>query len=324
MIVDRVKAALDRDPAAHGFWGVLEVVFTYAGFHALLLHDAAHLLNKLHLPLVPRLVSQVSRFLTGIEIHPGATIGRDVFIDHGMGVVIGETAEVGDGATIFQGVTLGGAGKKSGKRHPTIGKNVVIGVGASILGDVKVGDGSYVGAGAVVLKDVPPNSTAVGVPARTVRMEGRKVIGATLDHTSLPDPVLDRLQALQDELERTERMIELEASLPHALLAVSTLDQKQAREKIESILDARHTSYSARESDGQLQLTCMICERDYARLRVEIEKCDDLAVASEGREPNLRGEDERPPLQEGEAPDGGRVMKLVIVLTEERGQMPGV
>ena len=315
MIVDRIKAALDRDPAARGFWGVLEVVLSYAGFHALLFHDLAHLLHKLHLPLVPRLISQFARFLTGIEIHPGAKIGRNVFIDHGTGVVIGETAEIGDGTTIFQGVTLGGTGKQAGKRHPTIGRDVVIGVGASILGSVTVGDNSYVGAGAVVLRDVPANSTAVGVPARIVKMEGRRVIGATLDHRALPDPVLERLQALQDELERAEELMEVEAALPHVVLAVSASDPTAARESMERVFSARRLPYAVHERDKVIRLTSTICERDYAHVRGEIEKCAGLTVASEGREPNLRGEEDRQPLREGEVCDGGRLMKLVVALT---------
>lgn len=315
MIVDRIKAALDRDPAAHGFWGVLEIILTYAGFHALLLHDLAHLLHRLHVPLAPRVVSYVGRFLTGVEVHPAAKIGRNVFIDHGTGVVIGETAEVGEGTTIFQGVTLGGTGKTSGKRHPTVGKNVVIGVGAAILGGVTIGDDSYIGAGAVVLKDVPPNSTAVGVPARTVRMEGRKVLGATLDHTSLPDPVLERLQALQEELERAEEMMQAEAALPHVVLALSVADSTRGREQIERVLATRHVAYSVHESDGSIRLASTMCHRDYAGVRAEIDKSGELSVMSEGSEPAAHGAEERAPLQDGQPCDGGRVLKVVIILS---------
>jgi len=317
MIVDRIKAALDRDPAVHGFWGVLEVLFTYAGFHALFLHDVARSLHRLHLPLVPRLISHGARLLTGVEIHPAATIGKSVFIDHGMGVVIGETAEVGDGTTLFQGVTLGGTGKQTGKRHPTVGRDVVIGVRASILGNVSVGDGSYVGAGAVVLKDVPPNSTAVGVPARIVRAAGRKVLGATLDHTSLPDPVLERLQALQEELERTEQMVEMEAALPHVFLAISTPDVTRGREGIERILSARHVAYGVHETDAGVRLTATLCHRDCEHVRRQIDGREEFTVVSEGREPDLRGAQEtRPPLEADQPCDGGRVLKLVIALTQ--------
>ena len=319
MFVDRIKAAMARDPAARGFWGVLEIVLSSAGFHALLFHDVAHLLYRtLHVPLLPRLISQLARFLTGVEIHPGAKIGKGVFIDHGMGVVIGETAEVGDGTTIFQGVTLGGTGMQRGKRHPTVGRNVVIGVGAAVLGNVTVGDDSYIGAGAVVLRDVPPNSTAVGVPARIVRMEGRKIIGATLDHTSLPDPILERLQALQDELERTEQMVELEAAMPHVVVAVSAKDRTAAKEMIERILSGRHVAYSVFDSDGQVRVMSTLCERDYEHVLGEIGHRAELAVVSHGREADLRGGEERPRLADGEECDGGRIMKLVITLTEER------
>ena len=320
MIIDRVKAAVDRDPAARGFFGVVEIVLTYAGFHALLFHDIAHVLWRLRIPLIPRIISQISRFLTGVEIHPGAKIGKGVFIDHGMGVVIGETAEVGDGTTMFQGVTLGGTGKERGKRHPTIGKNVVIGVGAAVLGNIKVGDNSYIGAGAVVLKEVPPDSTAVGVPARIVKMEGRKIIGATLDHTSLPDPVLERLQALQDELARAEQMMEVEAALPHVLLAISAPDMTAAREIIEKNLAARHCAYSVREDDGTLQIASTLCDKDYQAVRAELQKVSMLTITAEGREPNLRDGVERPPLKQNEICDGGRVMKWIISLTEQAGR----
>jgi serine O-acetyltransferase len=318
-VVDRIRAALDRDPAIHGFWGVLEVVLTYAGFHALILHDAAHFLHKtLHIPLLPRVISQFARFITGVEIHPGAAIGSDVFIDHGMGVVIGETAEIGNGTTIFQGVTLGGTGKQSGKRHPTIGENVVIGVGAAVLGNVTVGDGSYIGAGAVVLKDVPPNSTAVGVPARMVRSSGKRVIGAMLDHTSLPDPILERLQSLQEELERAEEMIEADAALPHVLLAISARDRTTAREQVERVLEAERVSYAVHEESGPPRVIATLCERKYADILAAIERFDDLTVVSKGYEGDLRGESEWTPseqLSEGEVCSGGRIMRLVIALT---------
>lgn len=161
-----IQVIFERDPAAKS---VLEVILCYPGLHAIILHRIAHYLYKKGLILIPRLISQFNRFLTGIEIHPGAKIGRRFFIDHGMGVVIGETTEIGDNVTIYQGVTLGGTGKEKGKRHPTIKNNVVIGSGAKVLGPIVVGENSKIGAGAVVLKDVPPNSTVVGVPARCVK-----------------------------------------------------------------------------------------------------------------------------------------------------------
>jgi serine O-acetyltransferase len=209
-IKDGIKATKDRDPAATS---TLEIILCYPGFHAMLAHRLAHYLHTAwKIPVLPRLISQVSRFFTGIEIHPGAEIGKGFFIDHGMGVVIGETSEIGDNCTLFQGVTLGGTGKERGKRHPTLGDNVVVGAGAQILGSITIGDNSYVGAGSVVTEEVPPNCTVVGVPGRIVRFEGKKVRGAALDHTNLPDPVLERLQQLQEEIERAERILRREAS----------------------------------------------------------------------------------------------------------------
>jgi serine O-acetyltransferase len=160
-----LHAALERDPAARG---ALDVVLSYPGFHALVAHRLIHALHRTGLPLLPRLLSNWVRFVTGIEIHPAARIGTGVFIDHGMGIVVGETAEIGDGCTLYQGVTLGGTSLSRGKRHPTLGRNVVVGVGAAILGAIEIGDGARVGAGSVVVRDVPPDTTVVGVPAREV------------------------------------------------------------------------------------------------------------------------------------------------------------
>lgn len=164
-IKEDIKVVFERDPAAKS---VIEVVLCYPGFHAIFLHRIAHGFYKLNLTLIARIVSQINRFLTGIEIHPGARIGRGFFIDHGMGVVIGETTEIGSDVTLYQGVTLGGTGKEKGKRHPTLGNNIVVGSGAKILGPVTIGDNSKMGAGAVVLKDVPANSTVVGIPGKAV------------------------------------------------------------------------------------------------------------------------------------------------------------
>ncbi len=201
------KAVFERDPAARGFWGIFEVLFTYSGFHAIFLHRITHFLWKLKLPLVPRILSQLNRFLTGIEIHPGAQIGKGFFIDHGMGVVIGETTEIGDNVTLFQGVTLGGTGKEAGKRHPTIGNNVVIGAGAKILGNIKIGNNVKIGANSVVLKDVPDNSTVVGIPGRIVRQKGKKV--ANLNHRDIPDPILQRLHHLQSEINKIKKKLKI-------------------------------------------------------------------------------------------------------------------
>lgn len=190
-----IQSVFDNDPAARSMW---EVLFTYSGLHALWAHRIAHAIYKRKLYGVARFISQISRFLTGIEIHPGAVIGERFFIDHGMGVVIGETCEIGDDVVIYQGVTLGGTGKEKGKRHPTIESNVVIGSGAKVLGSFTVGENSRIGANAVVLKEVPPNSTVVGNPGRIVKRDGIRV--GKLDHNELPDPVIDVCTKLEREI----------------------------------------------------------------------------------------------------------------------------
>ncbi len=203
-IVQDFKAVFDRDPAARGFWSVITVLLTYSGFHAICLHRLAHAIYRLHIPLLPHLVMWVGRFLTGIEIHPAARIGGGFFIDHGFGVVIGETAEVGENVTLFQGVTLGGTGKETGKRHPTIGNNVVIGAGAKVLGNITIGENSFIGANAVVLQNVPADCTVVGVPGRCVSIDGRRIGSATLRHDLLPDPILAQLENLEREIHAVE------------------------------------------------------------------------------------------------------------------------
>ncbi|NLP36377.1 MAG: serine O-acetyltransferase [Firmicutes bacterium] len=200
-----IEAIFERDPAARN---VLEIILCYSGLHAVWLHRLAHALFKRGLVLLPRLISQINRFLTGIEIHPGAAIGDGFFIDHGMGVVIGETTEIGNNVTVYQGVTLGGTGKDQGKRHPTIGNNVVIGTGAKILGPIKIGDFAKIGAGSVVLKDVPPHSTVVGVPGRVVARKGERVPAVDLNHINLPDPVAEKLQNLQQQIDELRKIIE--------------------------------------------------------------------------------------------------------------------
>ncbi|MDD5067897.1 MAG: serine O-acetyltransferase [bacterium] len=197
------KSVFERDPAARGFFGIFEVLFTYSGFHAILLHRITHFLCQMHIPVIPRLLSQFNRFLTGIEIHPAARIGKGFFIDHGMGVVIGETAEIGDYVTLYQGVTLGGTGKEAGKRHPTIGHNVVIGAGAKILGNIKIGHNVKIGANSVVLHDVPDDSTVVGIPGRIVRAKGKRL--DNLDHQDIPDPILIQLHRLQHEINELKK-----------------------------------------------------------------------------------------------------------------------
>ena len=202
-IWDDIKAVKERDPAARG---TAEVLLLYPGLHAILWHRPAHWLFRHRCYFLARLISQLVRFFTGIEIHPGAKIGKGVFIDHGMGVIIGETAEVGDGCTIYQNVTLGGTGKEVGKRHPTIGKNVLIGCGAKVLGPFKVGDNSKIAANAVVLSEVPPDSTCVGVPARVVKRGGQRV-AVDLDQIHIPDPVAMEFCKLRLELEQLEKQI---------------------------------------------------------------------------------------------------------------------
>ena len=195
-----IKAAFEHDPAAIS---TIELLFTYPGFHARQFHRLAHTLFRWHIPVLPRLVSHISRFLTGIEIHPGANIGDGFFIDHGMGVVIGETSEIGDNVTIYQGVTLGGTSHQRAKRHPTLGNNVVVGVGAQLIGDITIGDNTKVGAGSVVVISVPANATVIGVPGRVVAV--RNPDTDTVER--LPDPVWEKLESME------ERMAEIEKRL---------------------------------------------------------------------------------------------------------------
>jgi len=194
------------DPAATS---KLEVALTYAGFHALLIHRLAHWIWKRRVPFMPRALSQIGRFITGIEIHPGAVIGSGLFIDHGMGVVVGETTEIGDNVTLFQGVTLGGTGKQRGKRHPTIGNHVVVGAGSKVLGPITIGDFVKIGANSVVLQDVPDHSTVVGIPGRIVRIKDERVADeALMDHIHIPDPIADRLIELQLQIDALKKEFE--------------------------------------------------------------------------------------------------------------------
>ncbi|MFQ5681617.1 MAG: serine O-acetyltransferase EpsC [Candidatus Omnitrophota bacterium] len=193
-----IAAARERDPAARS---PLEVILLYPGLHSLIAYRLAHFLLGLKMALLARIISQLARLLTGIEIHPGAKIGRGLFIDHGAGVVIGETSVIGRNVTLYQGVTLGGTGKERGKRHPTLGDNVVIGAGAKILGDISIGNNSYVGANAVVIKNVPHNSTVVGVPGRITKQDGKK-IDIDLDHIHIIDPILQNIEELERKIER--------------------------------------------------------------------------------------------------------------------------
>ncbi len=196
------QIVFERDPAARSW---LEILFCYPGFHALIFHRVAHWLYRHKISFLPRWLSHLSRFLTGIEIHPGATIGKGVFIDHGMGVVIGETAIVGDYCLIYQNVTLGGTGKETGKRHPTLGDNVVVGAGAKILGNIKIGDRVMIGAGSIVLQDVPKDCTVVGVPGRIVSRTGH---GCPLEHGKLPDIEKKVIEHLFDRIEQLEQQLQ--------------------------------------------------------------------------------------------------------------------
>jgi serine O-acetyltransferase len=197
LFFQEIKSTREKDPAATSY---IEIVLLYSGLHALIFYRVSHFLWNAKMKLLARYLSQVARFFTGIEIHPGATIGRGLFIDHGMGVVIGETSIVGDNVTLFQGVTLGGTGKETGKRHPTIGSNVVIGAGAKVLGNIEIGSHSYVGANAVVLRSVPENSTVVGVPGRITKQDGKR-IDSQMDHSRTSDPVMEQINEIKKKLD---------------------------------------------------------------------------------------------------------------------------
>jgi serine O-acetyltransferase len=211
-IREQIDTIFREDPAAKS---VVEIFFCYPGFHAILMHRLAHRLYRWGMPLFPRILSQISRFFTGIEIHPGATIGCRFFIDHGSGVVIGETTEIGDDVLLYQGVTLGGTGNERGKRHPTLGNNVVVGTGAKVLGNIHIGDNEKIGAGSVVVHSVPDHSTVVGVPGRVVRIRPE---GGPLEHGRLPDPegqAIDDLARRVAELEGMVRQLLSEHELQH-------------------------------------------------------------------------------------------------------------
>jgi len=218
-----VLAARDRDPAARGLSRV-EILATWPGIHALLSYRVAHALALAEVPLLPRLISLITRAVTGIEIHPAARIGEGLFIDHGAGVVIGETAEIGDDVTLYQGVTLGGTGFATGKRHPTVQDNVTIGSGAKLLGPITIGHGAKIGANSVVITDVPPNSTVVGNPGHPVRVDGQRVEGPDADWIHLPDPIAEAIQGLSARIASLERTIaELSDEHPQPVAEVRPL-----------------------------------------------------------------------------------------------------
>lgn len=198
-----IKTIFERDPAAKS---VIEVLFAYPGLHALLIHRFSHFLHAhWHIPLLPRLISHIARFITGIEIHPGARIGKGFFIDHGMGVVIGETAIIEDDVTLYQGVTIGGTGPEKGKRHPTLKEGVVVGTGAKILGNITLGKNVKIGAGSVVVDSVPDDCTVVGIPGRVVSVDGQKIHSKLLDHADLIDPIMERMKRLEERIEKIEK-----------------------------------------------------------------------------------------------------------------------
>jgi serine O-acetyltransferase len=201
-----VSAARDRDPAAQGV-STLEILLSWAGVQALLAHRLAHALLEAGVPIVPRVLAYLSRAVTGIEIHPAAKIGRELFVDHGAGVVIGETTEIGERVTLYQGVTLGGTGFQRGKRHPTLGDNVTVGSGAKLLGPIAVGDGAKIGANTVVVEDVPPGSTVVGNPGHPVKLAGKRVEGPDADWIHLPDPIAEAIKALSQRIADLEHRV---------------------------------------------------------------------------------------------------------------------
>jgi serine O-acetyltransferase len=201
-----VTAARDRDPAAQKV-STFEILSSWAGVQALLAHRVAHVLYEAGLPFVPRLLAYLTRAVTGVEIHPAARIGREFFIDHGSGVVIGETAEIGERVTLYQGVTLGGTGFQRGKRHPTLGDNVTVGSGAKLLGPIDVGDGAKIGANTVVIEDVPPGATVVGNPGHPVKLDGKRVEGPDADWIHLPDPIAEAIKTLSQRLAELERRL---------------------------------------------------------------------------------------------------------------------
>jgi len=235
-----MKVVRERDPAARN---TLEILTCYPGLHALWFHRAAHALWKRDVPLLPRLVSQLGRFVTGIEIHPGATIGEGLFIDHGSGVVIGETSEIRDNVTIYQGVTLGGTGKEVGKRHPTVGENVVIGAHSQLLGSIDVGDNVQVGSGSVLVHDAPPDTTVVGNPGRPVVREGQKVGIPDIDYTHLPDPMAEAMKCL------VRRVVQLENELEE--LRGQTKADAKPKTKAPAKAKARGSSGGARPARSQ-------------------------------------------------------------------------
>lgn len=232
MLLTDLRTISDRDPAARNW---LEVLFCYPGLQAIVLHRLAHRLYKTQMPFIPRFISHLSRFFTGIEIHPGATIGKGVFIDHGMGVVIGETAIIGDNALIYQGATLGGTGKQSGKRHPTLGNNVVVGAGAKVLGNIQIGDNVRIGAGSVVLRDVPSNTTVVGIPGRVTRQDNTSV--NALAHDKVRDVEAEVIRALFERVKALEKQfVEMQTELHMSVIQVDNGQTDNSKCNTDSVI----------------------------------------------------------------------------------------
>jgi serine O-acetyltransferase len=250
------RIIFDRDPAARNW---LEVLFCYPGFQALLLHRLAHWLRQVGLPFIPRLISHLSRFLTGIEIHPGAVIGKGVFIDHGMGVVIGETAIIGDYALIYQGVTLGGTGKETGKRHPTLGENVVVGAGAKVLGNIQLGNNVRIGAGSVVLRDVPSDCTVVGVPGRIVYRSGERV--DPLEHGRLPDSEAQVIRALVDRIELLEQQLQTFQDRQSLIAAYTLIPALSKPNETEPALSRSTIGAQSTDPSHHTQQSCRIRDK---------------------------------------------------------------
>lgn len=261
-IVDDIKGVFERDPAATN---VLEIITCYPGLHALWMHRIAHFLWKLRIPLLPRMLSHFNRFLTGIEIHPGATIGRRFFIDHGSGVVIGETTEVGDHVLLYSEVVLGGTSTEKKKRHPTLEDNVVVGAGAKVLGAITIGNGAKIGAGSVVVKSVPPGATVVGIPAKIVKKE-KPSDKTTLQHGDLPDPVLhcvkcmtDRINMLEDEINLMKKALYKNELGALAAQEVLTAEKRKIHEDFEEHCPMKE-SVQQEESGSVEQGGCYMME----------------------------------------------------------------
>jgi serine O-acetyltransferase len=294
------RAVFEMDPAATSR---LEVIFTYAGFHAILMHRIAHWFHRMGMPFFARAISQATRIFTGIEIHPAAKIGKSFFIDHGMGVVIGETTEIGEHVIIFQGVTLGGTGKERGKRHPTLGDYVVVGAGSKVLGGITIGDHVKIGANAVVLKSVPPHSTVVGVPGRVVRVHGEKLMEASmLDHVHMPDPLNEMLARMQKQISRLEQKLEIQEGPAQEKKPERQKQEKPRPEKRQQPLRQIKPEKMSRIREEVEQLTSETVQERQARM-ARMERDERMkAQALKKRETAILLPQEPAPHPEGQTP----------------------